>query len=157
MKARRRNDCLSQSRPLFSLNLIAYLKPKQLLIQLKPNHNSQIWYFLRFCRLRGNGKLRLSRWLNWLTIGGRSWLDVVLIDAVLNAIICKACYFCQITHNGNNIFEYSVMQNVWSSNSDGRHRTELINLKPTPGTHILGEVSYRTFFSRTIGPPTLTN
>ena len=41
--------------------------------------------------------------------------------------------YCQMAHNGN-IFEYSAMQNVWSSNSDGRQITESINLRPTPWT-----------------------
>ena len=38
-----------------------------------------------------------------------------------------------MAHNGN-MFEYSAMQNVWSSNSDSRQSTESINLKPIPGT-----------------------
>ena len=58
--------------------------------------------------------------------------------------------FCQMAHNGN-MFEYSAMQNVWSSNSDGRQSTESINLKPIPGTapvtQLSGEVSY--FFCQT--------
>ena len=49
-----------------------------------------------------------------------------------------------MAHNGN-AFEYSAMQNVWYSNSDGRQSTELFNLKITPrtapGTHLSGEVS----------------
>ena len=64
-----------------------------------------------------------------------------------------------MAHNGN-MFEYSAMQNVWSSNSDGRQSTESINLKPipvtAPGTQLSGEVSY--FFVRpSVGPTTLTN
>ena len=42
---------------------------------------------------RGHGKLRLSQWLNWWTFGGWSWFHVVLMYAVLNEIICNACYF----------------------------------------------------------------
>ena len=65
--------------------------------------------------------------------------------------------FCQMAHNGN-IFEYSAMQNVWSSNSDGRQSTESINLKPipgtAPGTQLSGEVSH-FFVSPSVGPPTL--